>query len=224
MKKPRRIFRERREPDYVRVAQCKGSRYDPNDVQFIAMHEAGHAVSAIVLGYKLKSVDIKNRRSPNGRLSGGFADSGKVNINDVRGKGEVAALPHIVQCLTGPLAESMVNPVFVDYGAHLDDFESARRVAAVALCDAIEKSDRMEITSNELKRMETEVNSLFSAATDDAGRLVNDHSEAIVRVAELLVERKHLSGDEVAAIVEEFRPRVTDPRPTEAGNPFATAI
>jgi hypothetical protein len=213
MKKPRRIFRERRKSDYVRVTPPKGKHYDPNDVWFIAMHEAGHAVSAIVLGYNLKSVDLNERMLPNGQVSVGFTDSGKVQVDEVRGKGEAAALPHMIQCVTGPIAESMVNPGFMEYGGHRDDFENARRVAAVALCNAIENAGRMENSSEELKRVETRLDALCEAAVKDAFRLVEDYVVAIVRVTELLAARKYLSGDEVAAIVHELCPQGGSRRP-----------
>src|SRR5690349_2619245 len=45
---------------------------EDDDIRFIATHEAGHAVSASVLGMNLFKVDIKRRRMPDGSMSLGF--------------------------------------------------------------------------------------------------------------------------------------------------------
>jgi ATP-dependent Zn protease len=64
----------------------------------------------------------------------------------------------------------------------------------------------MEISPEELKCKETQLKSILDAAARDANRLVADHRDAISTVARLLVERRKLRGDEVAAIVNEFGP------------------
>jgi hypothetical protein len=101
------------------TAKAESSQgYDPNDPRFVAVHEAGHAVSAIVLGLNLASVDIKRRRLPDGGISMGFTDTGKTGLEDIGGKGEEAALPHVIQSLTGALAESKVNERLMECNGH----------------------------------------------------------------------------------------------------------
>jgi hypothetical protein len=70
-----------------RAAKALPNGYDPNDRRYIALHEAGHAVSAVVLGKKLKKVNIKSRVVPGG-VSVGFTDSGRLELMEVAGMGE----------------------------------------------------------------------------------------------------------------------------------------
>ena len=72
MKKPKRMFKDRQP-----LATVRAERYNPNDIRYIATHEAGHAVSAILLGINLKSVDIMTRRLPNGANFGWIHGLGK---------------------------------------------------------------------------------------------------------------------------------------------------
>jgi hypothetical protein len=191
-----------------RVEPSRQQPYDPNDPRFVATHEAGHAVSAIVLGFGLKSVDIKRRRVPGipGGLSMGFTDSGRVDVEDVAGKGEEAALPHIIQSMTGNMAEARVNHRLAECNGHEADMRDASRVAVVAICEATERGDgRLEITPEEIERNAVRLQALWERATSAAARLIDAHWPAIERVAALLLQRESLAGDEVAAIVDEGR-------------------
>ena len=196
MRKPKRMFKGR-EP----VATVRAKRYDPNDVSFIAFHEAGHAVSAIVLGMDLKSVDIKVRALPNGMTSVGFTDSGRVAVEDITGKGVDVVMPHLVHSMAGPFAEASINERASEFSGHHGDVEDAKRLAAFSLCEFVETEEGMQITIEELKKNETQLNSLIHSAVQSAIQLVEANWRAIVRVADLLVERKELTGAEVAAIV-----------------------
>ena len=201
-KLPKPLFKHRPRPDASQASPTESDGL--NDIRFIAVHEAGHAVSAIVLGFNLTSVDIKRRRLPNGRTSMGFTDTGRVAVNAVMGNGEDVALPHIAQCLTGPYAESLLNPGVLYHGAASEDMNSARRVAAVALCKATKSRNGMTtIAPEEIERNQDRIHALIMKGNDVAIRVVKDHWIAITQVAELLIERKQLSGAEVAAIVAE---------------------
>jgi hypothetical protein len=203
MKPRKQLFKGRRRQGVYRVEPTGPDRYDPDDPRYIAMHEAGHAVAAVVVGWELRSVDIKRCRLPDGTTSVGFTDTKSVNATEVMGKGEEAAMPHLIQCLAGPLAEMQVNDRFLEYDAHRDDRENARKIACFAVCNAIETERGLEIPTEEQERNKGRIDALISSATEAAARLVNGHVRAITRVAELLTERKKLSGKEVAAIVAE---------------------
>jgi hypothetical protein len=198
-------------------AVARPGRYDPNDRRYVATHEAGHAVAAVVLGIELVGVDLQRRRRPDGTTSLGFTNA-PVPTRAVAGKGE-AALPYVAQCLAGPLAEMAVNPGLLESsGGDAGDRNGARMIAAVAVCEAVEcGAGRAEITPEELHRQGARIDGLMSAALAAACDLVNDNAPAIGLVAEALMERGRLSGAEVAAIVNAERSRVPDGPP--AGRP-----
>ena len=178
----------------------RGDRYDPNDLRYIATHEAGHAVAAVVLGLDLAGVDIRRRRLPGGRVSIGFTDC-KLNTRDVMGKGEHAAMPRLVQLMAGPLAESAVNPA-ADYGSGpSSDLEGARQVAVIAICEAVLDGTRSQIDAAEQRRNEPRIIALLDSAEVAAADLVRNYDQAITRVASLLLEREVLSGEDVADVV-----------------------
>jgi hypothetical protein len=131
-KKPRRLFRARKRSGITAVAGAEPARYDPDDPLFVAVHEAGRAVAATVLGLPLKSVDVQGRREADGSVSAGFTDM-PVDTADVLAKGE-AALPWLVQVMAGVVAEEAVNPLASKYDGHRRDREQANRIAKVAIC------------------------------------------------------------------------------------------
>src|ERR1700731_705226 len=128
MKKPKRLFKERRRSG---VIGKEPERYNPDDMRYIATHEAGHAVAAVVLGLGLKSVDVRGRRMPDGNHSAGFTEL-QVPSPDIASKGEDGAMPYLIQSLAGAYAEAKVNPRTAEYGLFEQDLESAHGIAAVA--------------------------------------------------------------------------------------------
>jgi hypothetical protein len=181
--------------------------YDPDDPKFIAMHEAGHAVAAIVLGFDLISVDIVGRQTPEVEILG-VADSGRVHGSELAGKGEEVGLPYIIHSWAGPLAESKVNPHVGDgeYEAHRLDLESNYRFAALSICNPTKGADGLrEITREERERNFDRVQALCDRGLVAAAKLVQTYWPAIEEVAALLLKRKRLTGAEVAAIVDPYR-------------------
>jgi hypothetical protein len=171
------------------------------------MHEAGHAVAAIVLGFDLKSVDIVGGQTPEVEILG-LADSGRVPVSELAGKGEEVALPHIIHSMAGPLAEGMVNPHVKDreYDGHRMDVESANWVAFVSICDSTTGADGLqEITREERMRNVDRVQAVSHRGLVAAAKLVQTYRPAIEEVAALLLKRKRLTGAEVAAIVDPYR-------------------
>jgi ATP-dependent Zn protease len=184
-----------------RRERARRGGHDPNDIRYVATHEAGHAVSAVVLG--LVSVDIHRRLLPNGAVSLGFTQTRPLHYAEVSGKGQEAAMPHLLQRLTGSLAEAAVNRHAKVTGGDAQDLEAARRIAALAICRAVDNGGgKMTITPEELRRNEPRIARLLQAAQEAAARLISEHRETIARVADLLLERKELAGAEVDAIVE----------------------
>jgi hypothetical protein len=201
-KKPKGIFRGRRRSGVHYVEPTRTDTYDPNDVFYIAVHEAGHAVACVVLGLDLKSVEVKRYPLPSGIESAGFTDSARVMASDLTGKGEKAAMPHLINIYAGPSAERMVNPRMHEYTGHHADLEDAERVAAYAICNLTVEGDRTGFTEAEMERNKPRLDALLELAKAAADRLVKDLSQTIFRVADLLKDRKELTGYEVAEIVK----------------------
>ena len=198
MKPPKRMFKGR-EP----LASIRTRHNDPNNIRFIATHEAGHAVLAVVLDLPLESVDIKQRRLPDGRVSVGYTALGtSITLRDLRGMSEEDLIPMVIQIMAGNIAESVVHPECRNYGAHQMDLEDARQRVAIALCKPVDRGDgKLEITGEEMQRNMPRLRGVFDRAHDATTQLVKDNWPAIERVAALLMERKQLSGAEVAAVV-----------------------
>ena len=111
------------------------------------MHQSGHAVSAVVLGLGLKSVDIVPLRTPDGRKMDGLTAL-QISASAMDGKGEAATFPHVVRCFAGGLAEALIDPHVRNADRLQEDLDEARRFAAAAVCGISRKrSGRMEVTA-----------------------------------------------------------------------------
>src|SRR5271166_2220551 len=141
------------------VKPPRESDEDLNDLRYIALHEAGHAVSAVVLGMELRRVDIK-RRPVDGGISVGFTDTGRVSLDDILGKGEDVAMPHLILSLTGPLAEVKENEGALDTGAFKKDYAGAHRISAAVYCEFTKTPQGGEFTVEELERNKDRIDSL----------------------------------------------------------------
>jgi ATP-dependent Zn protease len=184
------------------------------------MHEAGHAVAAIVLGFDLESVDIEVRLGPAGMILGQAAyGHGDVHFKELAGKEEVG-LRYIVRLMAGPRAEAMVNPEVMEYIDKIDmvagprakvmvsmDMKNARQVALVAICDLTETADGwLRLTREEKERKADRLRALLDRGKAEAAELVQTYRPAIEEVAALLLKRKRLTGAKVAAIVAPYLP------------------
>jgi hypothetical protein len=194
MKKPKRLFKERR---------VSGHPHDPINLRSTAFHEAGHAVAAVVLGLRLKWVDVKLRQHPNGGVSLGATNCDGVAKRDLLGKGEEAVMPYLVYAIAGVAAEACVNPLVStpEYLGASEDWADAWQLAIKAVCDFVVRDGVATISNEEQERNMPRLNALMESARDAANRLVEDHQGAITEVAGLLGRRTRLDGAEVAEIV-----------------------
>jgi hypothetical protein len=199
-KPPRRMFRRTR-PDPEHKTTVKA--YDPNDLRYVAMHEAGHAVAAIVHGSGLKSVDINRSRLPGGLISLGFTDSDIPTDQEIYGKGEAVALPHLICQLAGPFSEALDHPQIVNgglVGGDQQDVENARRIAVMAVCEGTWNGDKIEISPEEITRNHDRLQKLWGSAQKATDLFVKQHQRSIRAVALALNKRQRLTGDEVQEI------------------------
>jgi hypothetical protein len=158
---------------------------DPDEERYIARHEAAHAVAAVIVGAGLKSVDLKHRRVRGGRTSVGRAKTRDIPVADIFGKGEIAAMPHLVRILAGPLAELAINPRIAEGDTYGGDVADANDILAATM-----------------KKNKTRAKDLLRTAMTVATQFVDMHSPIIDRVANELVKKRSLTGNQVDRMVE----------------------
>jgi hypothetical protein len=178
------------------------SSFNPDDPRYVAYHEAGHAVAAVVVGIDLKWVDIRPGTLPDGRPVGGFTRIAIEN-DDIVGKGEEAALPYMVQGLAGIFTECQINPHNREWQeAAGDDMEDMGRVERLAICESVREDDgHFVFTPEGIQRGAPRMLALRERAMAATMQLIEEHWPAIEQVAARLLERGRLTGAEVAAIV-----------------------
>jgi hypothetical protein len=181
--------------DYSPPIVSESDSYDPENIHNVAIHEAGHGVATIVLGLLLNSVNILPKTRQDGRIQRGILDA-PYSENVIAGKGEDAAMPYLIQGLSGPTAERKVNHQYHKHNGGDTDFNLAKRLAVIAICGY---GDADHVVINEEQR--AQVNLLLHSAQFESTRLVEDRWPAIKKVADALQARQELSGAEVAAIV-----------------------
>jgi hypothetical protein len=108
-----------------------------------------------------------------------------------------AAWPYLIVSMVGAIAEDKVHPCpCPENDSHDQDVDIASDFAALAFV----RPGTATITSEE--RNAPQVEAFFDSAVDAAEKFVDDHWNAIIKVADALWQRKQLTGDEVTAIVE----------------------
>jgi hypothetical protein len=183
-------------------------RIEMNDIRHIAVHEAGHAVAAIVQGVALNSVDIEEKRTPDGMWSRGFTDS-PIAFQDTS---EATVMPFIIQSLCGPLAEMRVDPNGKEKAvlttAFQGDYSVCNQLAAIVVHEDTsgEKGD-LVIHSDDVRRNRDRAQEVVERAVPLASALVDANWNAIDAVATRLLEAKFLTGSEVSAIVAANPPK-----------------
>jgi hypothetical protein len=185
-KTPKRLFKKPRQlQDGDRVA--------------IAYHEAGHAVVGTAVGLHLEYVTIARVG-----LSLGHAHFGYINDVAHVGKGLKAVMPYLAQLLAGVVAERMVRPEaeFVPCMDEGTDYGNAFRFAIRALHEG-PASEGSEIKTD---LTDPKFMSAMNAGLQEAVRLVHAYREAITEVAQQLLKKTELTGDEIRAIVRKHEP------------------
>jgi ATP-dependent Zn protease len=143
-------------------------------LQYIAYHEAGHAVIALRLGYEVGKVTIVRRQG-------------------VLGKAEIRnrTSPDDIKInLAGQLAEALVNSndEQIQLGAHSDWRNTRRSVREFVALGFINGRER---------------GILIDELLQETKALVRRDREAISRVAEALLTRRTLTGSEIKRIMED---------------------
>jgi hypothetical protein len=184
-----------------RRAEARREQYNPNDIRWVAAHEAGHA-AASAFGMPLEFVDVRRRRLPDGQVSLGFTRTPPLNATDIAGLGEDGILPYLIQIMAGPAAEAQVDRRYaLKAGCDVRDRQDTYRAAAIALCGLVKTNDGYEVPRDAKEALVVEGVALCNRAKAEATRFVIAYRAAIEAVAAALIRKTSLTGDEVAALV-----------------------
>jgi hypothetical protein len=161
-----------------------------------AWHQAGHAVAAVALGLPVRSVSLHKQKTPADHSWGGT--DCPVESADLLGIGAECAVPYIACSLAGPVAESPESAFRSESDGRIDA-EQANYRAILALREAGDNSPT--VLPGERERNADQIDKLLVAGAELADRIVNTHRAAIDSVANALLRRIALTGEEVVAIV-----------------------
>lgn len=183
-------------------------------VHSVAVHEAGHAIVAVELGFgELVSVAIASYAIPgNGNQVGGATYSLPRHLRRTR----AAYLDDIAVSLGGIAAETLVFDAFFDgaAGSQTADLNTATRIATLlevglgmghtlAVVDnAPTRLDALRASDPDLKKR---VHDTIANEFERAKNILRNRRSALDEIAARLIQAKSLSGDEVREIVERHR-------------------
>ncbi|MBD9509925.1 AAA family ATPase [Ensifer sp. ENS10] len=197
------------------VAELPTAPELPTDyLRSVAVHEAGHALVAVELGFgELVSVKIASYAIPgNGNQVGGAVYAMPRHMRRTR----AAYLDDIAVSLGGIAAETVVFDAFFDgaAGSHTADLNTVTRVATlleaglgmghtlVVADNAASRLDALRASDPELRRR---VHDIISSEFERAKEIVRSRRAALDEIAGRLIEAKSLSGDEVREIIQRHR-------------------
>ncbi|MDX1009348.1 AAA family ATPase [Sinorhizobium medicae] len=196
------------------VAELPPAPELPTDyLHSVAVHEAGHAVVAVELGFgELVSVKIATYAPGNGNQVGGATYAMPRHMRRTR----AAYLDDIAVMLGGIAAETVVFDAFFDgaAGSHTADLNTVTRTATLLEAglgmghtlmvadNAVNRLDALRASDPEMrKRVHEVIANEFERAKD----IIRTRRPAVDEIAARLIQTKSLSGDEVREIIERHR-------------------
>lgn len=179
----------------------------------VAVHEAGHAIVAVELGFgELVSVKIATYAPGNGNQVGGATYAMPRHMRRTR----AAYLDDIAVMLGGIAAETVVFDAFFDgaAGSHNADLNTVTRTATL-LEAGLGMGHTLMVADNALSRLEAlrandpglrkRVHDVIATEFERAKDVIRNRRAALDEIAARLIQAKSLSGDEVREIVERHR-------------------
>jgi hypothetical protein len=115
-------------------------------------------------------------------------------------------MPHLTQCFAGWVAECKANPAAGESAAyHVDELKAFMIADGVITALDVTRNPAEPDPLAEPEQKNAYIKALFTSATTEAARLLHVHWQAVLIVAELLMVKQRLTGNEVAAIVNAVR-------------------
>ena len=170
---------------------------DPTEERYTAIHEAGHAVVAVLVGKELRSITLGIKHLPNGKIASGTFNCGMLNVSEIARHPELAT-PHIMVHLAGPLAEGKVNPQIPAPSMQIGDYRTAMELAALATGKIMRSGPRQP---QRLKIDDAQRDAFYTEAAKKADALIVEHWPKIKAVADILQMRRAMTGQEVADLI-----------------------
>jgi ATP-dependent Zn protease len=167
-----------------------------------AYHEAGHALAAIVHGYRVVGVDIRPVIVPGLGQTLGSAELALPLPKEFLGKGEDAVMPLLVVLLAGVFAEQRVNDqAGLDIGHAQSDGQRAMKYAAGAICKPVLRNGNLVTPGEEVQQKMPLILECVEKARLRAQEFASSHGAAIDSVAEALGKSGVLTSIEIERLI-----------------------
>lgn len=177
------------------------------DEKIIAIHEAGHAVIARVLGIAVTQVAMFPTDGKGG-AAGAQTGSASWLANEADRSAQIRAAENDAKvCLAGPHAQQKYRPSKVKHRMPVewrDDFELAKQFVVKAVLLETDPAFNLPTEGRDIilsRDASAQVVSRFDRISADVKSLVADNWPAIERTAEELLRLRTISGEEVDAII-----------------------
>lgn len=197
----------------LKAAILPANDRSPDDLHHVAIHEAGHAVVAVALGFHVTTVSIKGTGS-----AGGWTD---MTISPVSTR---EAIERRVMVLLAGRAANAAFGSLPDTGALSDLTEATRLLGAARVAFGLGEALVVRARPDDVLGLVARDRALADAIEADLQRLmrrtevmVSNNCEAIMRLADLLIERLVLDASEIPTLAASHsanRPNVRAPRLT----------
>lgn len=167
-----------------------------------AYHEAGHAVAAVVNGYRVLDVDIRPVFVHGLGNTQGSANLALPSPKEFLGKGEAVVMPILVVMFAGVFAEQRINPkAGIDFGHEQSDGKRAVKYAAGAICKPVVKNGVLVTPIEDVQKSMPLIEACIEKARLRSQDFVATHASAIEAVAEALATKRSLSPAEVDRLI-----------------------
>ena len=185
--------------------------YHPDERNRVAIHEAGHALTAALFGREIRVASILRRGSALGLVAHGDAEERHLRTpSDARDliaialAGRAAEMQEFDEASSGIAADlAVATTIASQLVGQLGAGDSLISLEAAAMPGNLVT----KVLADESSRRK--VDAILDGAADHAACMVLEHREALLKLAGALLERDELTGSEVHRIVADSRRSTT---------------